>query len=336
MFRETFFGDPNAPGFGYAIAIVPADLFGMALVAIARGMDRFDIANRYRIVVACLTLLGVGSLCAVGPVGLEVFLAATLTARVLGTALAAIELSSSLSLEPFAPAELAAQLRYGLLTYWQTVADRVHEQIDVFMLAAILGPSPEVGVYAVAVSIVDRLRVIPDAIASALFPHLAGLQPVEAGPTAALATRHSFAGVVATCIAIALAAPPLLTVLYGEAFERALTPLLLLIPAMAFLTLYFVLARYFMAIARQEVSGITQLISIVLNLSLNVALIPRLGAVGAAMASLASYTLEGCISLWMFSRISKQSVVAAVLLTARDVAALKQRVRDGLRRLRAG
>ena len=335
LFRESFFGDSDAPGFGYAIGMIPVDLFGMALVAVARGVDRFDIANRYRILVTCVTLFFVGSLCTLGFAALEMFLGATLVARLIATVFAASELASVVALERFARGELAAQLRFGLRTYWQTVADRVHEQIDLFMLGAILGPSPEVGIYAVAVSIVDRLRVIPDAIASALFPHLSGLGAASAGPIAARATRHSLAGVVATCIAIALFAPPLLPLLYGAPFEPALTPLLLLIPAMAFLTLYLVLARYFMAIARQEISSVTQSISIALNLCVNAVLIPRWGAIGAAVASLASYTFEGIVSLWVFSRVSRQPALSAVLLTSSDLLALKQRGQNLLRRIRA-
>ena len=60
------------------------------------------------------------------------------------------------------------------MAWLTTGAHQLHERLDVVLLAVLRGDPTEVAIYAVAVGVVNRLRVVPLALASALFPHVAG------------------------------------------------------------------------------------------------------------------------------------------------------------------
>ena len=75
---------------------------------------------------------------------------------------------------------------------------------------------------------------------------------------------------------------------------------------MAVYTVYRVLARYFVALGRQRVNIATQALAVTVNIALNLVLIPQHGVVGAAIASLVSYSLEAVLIAVSFMRASGQ------------------------------
>src|SRR5262249_60692808 len=104
-------------------------------------------------------------------------------------------------------AELGPALRFGFPSYLQTLIGKIHERVDVMLLAA-LGVAPAaIAVYAIAVSVVDKLRVVPDSVGSALLPKLASLPPAETGAFTARIVRMTLFWVGAMALGLALAAP---------------------------------------------------------------------------------------------------------------------------------
>ena len=101
--------------------------------------------------------------------------------------------------------------------------------------------------------------------------------------------------------ALSAISPTLVPFLWGQEFTRSVAPLWLLLPGAALLTLYTVLSRYFMALNRQQVTIRTQIASLLVNVALNLVLIPQFGIIGAALASLVSYAVEALLLTRAFS-----------------------------------
>ena len=292
--------------FRIGVALVPLLTVGRLMVGLARGMDRFELANRYRVAVA----IGTSALLALWLTLGEAILLEAVTALVCVHAAASAGLVAAVlritgfSLR-FSLSELRESLRFGLKSYAQSLAGQIHEQVDVIMLGALLTRADPIAYYVVAAALTRQLKVIPDAIAAALYPSAAGLEPEEAARLAARAARHATFWVTAIALGVMAAAPLLVPWIYGEAFRASLAPLWILVPGVALLTTHTLLARYFMALDRQQVTVTTQVLSVLLNLALNLWLIPRLGIIGAALASLGSYSFEAALMAIAFCRSSR-------------------------------
>ena len=175
--------------------------------------------------------------------------------------------------------------------------------------------------------VANRLKFVPDGISATLFPHVAGAGTERAGDLAARAARHAALWVWGSVLALFAAAPSLVPLIWGAEFEASVAPLLVLLPGAALLTTYMVLARYFMAINRQHINTYIQLAAITANIVLNWALIPQLGILGAAVASLISYSLAASLMIVAFSRATGCRARHVLLVRRSDLTEYADRLR---------
>ena len=175
------------------------------------------------------------------------------------------------------------------------------------MMGFLLAVPDDVAYYGIAVGILAQLKLVPESMALALFPRLAGATAAEAGAVAARVCRHGVAWVFLSGVGVAITAPFVVPFVFGEAYSRSLTPLFILLPAMLMLTTYRVLSRYFTALGLQRVTITSQVFSVAANIGLNLVLIPRFGIDGAAVSSLVSYSLETIVLGAVFLRQSGSS-----------------------------
>jgi len=320
--------------FRLSLLIVPAMVFGRWLVGLCRAIERFDLNNWYRISVVAGTLAAIVVALVVLGGRLEQAVAGLVAANILSTFwLAGVVLrKTGVSARP-SGRELRASLRYGSKTHVQAVATQVHEQVDIFMLAALLSAQEEVAFYAVAVGVVNRLKVIPDAVASAFFPRASSLERDAAADLTALASRHAALWVGAMTVGLAVIAPFVVPWIFGSAYAASVLPLLVLLPAMMCMTMATLLSRFFMAFDRQRVTIVVQGVATIANIGLNFVLIPRLGTLGAALASLASYAFAAGAMAWAFRGETHAGIVQLLVVRREDLVFYRKRLAGMRRRL---
>lgn len=319
----------NQLAYRIALFLIPAQLFGRFFVALARGIDRFDLANRYRVALAAGTVLALAVVLGTGEALLLEAIAAFLAVHVLtalGLGLVVLRLTGVALF--FSGEELKQSLRYGSKTYVQSIAGQLHEQVDVLMLAFFAVAAPQIAFYAIAVGVVNRLKIIPESISAALFPHVASIDPVQAGEFAARAARHSTIWVWVSAAALGLASPLLVPLVFGEPYAASVLPILILLPGVALLTTYSVLARFFMAINKQGITVRTQIVSLSANVGLNVFLIPEFGIAGAALASLVSYAIEMILIVLAFRAETGERISRTLVVDRADLAEYVERWRN--------
>lgn len=326
---QNVLGGVPIPAYRVALFLVPAQLYGRLLVALARALDRFDIANRYVIWVAGSTCVGMFVVLSFGEPALLKAMVALLGVHCgasVGLGVAILR-KSGFSVRISNP-EIFETVQYGFKSYVQSIAGQLHEQVDVLMLAIFAIDPAQIAAYAIAVGVANRLKIVPEAISGALFPHVAALEPERASEVAEAAARHSVLWAWLTAIGVAVVTPMAVPLIFGEQYAGAVLPILVLLPGAAMLTTYMVLARYFMGIDRQGVIVRSQLISLCLNIGMNALLIPQIGIVGAAIASLMSYGLEMCLMVSAFSGTTGRPAKQVFLLTRVDLNSYLDRIRE--------
>jgi O-antigen/teichoic acid export membrane protein len=291
----------STQAYRFGILIAFPQLLGASFVGVALGIDRFDIANLYRVVNTVGQLVGLGVV--LGPLdgGLVEALSVVAGVHLLasGYLVVSVVRSVGISVQGYWE-QLGPALRYGLKSHAQSLAGNLHEQIDIFMLAYLLADPPQIAVYSIAVGIITQLKLIPTALAGALFPEIAG-RPTEEGPAlAARAARHCFLSVSLVAFGIAVIAPVIVPLAFGEVYVKSVPIVLVLLPGMVLLANFLLLGRFFMAIDRQQTSISVQAPAVLLNVGLNAWLIPRYGIMGAAVSSLLSYAVEFVVMATVF------------------------------------
>jgi len=318
------------------VATLPFQLAGVVFSGIARGLDRFSLSNLHQIAVTLGSLIALTLTLVVCEGALVQAVQAYLCVQAVcavGLVVAVVRVTGVELRVRWG--ELRSSLVFGLRSYLQSLAGQLHERVDVFMIAYMLADPVQVAFYAVAANAVQRLKLVPESISKALFPQLAGTSPERSGPLAARVLRHSSLWVGISVVGLVGAGPFLLPWMYGPEYVNSVRPFLVLLPGMALLTVYRVLARYFIALGRQRVPIATQLVSLSLNVGLNLVLIPRLGIAGAAVASLGSYALEGVLIYFAFRRHSGQGLRQSFVFRWEDLEVYRRRVAPLARRLRS-
>lgn len=177
-------------------------------------------------------------------------------------------------------------MKYGLKFSIPVMAAILIFRFDLLIVNHFRGAA-EAGVYAVASQTANLLLMLPGVIGTLLFPRLASAKD-QRGEFAAEVTRHASFVMLLMCIAAA-AASFLLPLVYGARFADATVQLLILLPGVYLISIESVLVQHFMGTGLPLAVPIFWLVTLALSLGLNFALVPTLGARGAALTSTLSY-----------------------------------------------
>jgi len=182
------------------------------------------------------------------------------------------------------------------------VAIIVYTRIDQIMLAH-LANDHALGIYSAAVRVSEVSYFIPGILATSFFPSI--VRTRELGVEAYNVRRqHYFDLSVVLAVGIALPttllAGPLVQLLYGEKYAEAVPILCALVWATVFVFTGGARQQYLIAEGHMKFSFAATLAAAVLNVALNIFLIPRYQGFGAAIATLISYGLSALFSSFFY------------------------------------
>jgi O-antigen/teichoic acid export membrane protein len=179
-------------------------------------------------------------------------------------------------------------LGFGVRTHAGTVAQYGNLRIDQALLA-IFGSNRELGLYYVAVSLAEVIWYVPNSIGSALLARLRDLPVPERRRLTELATIAVAALTLLGTAFVFLFAPALIRLLLGTDFLGAVGPVRLLLPGILLLSIGRMLTWYFIASGEPGVAARAAIAGLAVALIADLALIPRLRADGASIASSITY-----------------------------------------------
>jgi O-antigen/teichoic acid export membrane protein len=164
----------------------------------------------------------------------------------------------------------------------------------------------------VAVSSAEVLALIPTAVDYVLYPKVAEARGVARKRLTVLALGGSLYLVIFSGVALGFALPLLIPMLYGTQFSGSLAPALILLPGMVSLTVVKIISHAAAGYGRPEFATYATVLGLAATVPLDFALIPRMGILGAALASTAAYTVAAVAALALYCRVSGSSLIEAV------------------------
>jgi PST family polysaccharide transporter len=201
----------------------------------------------------------------------------------------------------------------------------VYVKIDTLMLAA-MTTTDEVARYAAPVKLVEGLAFLPTAAAAVVLPAVSRYDATGQDRSNEL-MRLTFRYIGAVLLPVAafgtVAGGPLLAFIFGRPYAGAGSVLALLLWAYVFACGWAVARQSMIARRQNKALTVLPIAGAVVNVGLNLVLIPAHGALGAAVASLVSYALPIVLGLWWpgvaelfwtFLRVTIRPTLAAVLM----------------------
>jgi O-antigen/teichoic acid export membrane protein len=182
---------------------------------------------------------------------------------------------------------IKAFLSYGLRSNASDTIQFINYRADLYFVNFFLGSSGA-GLYALAISLCEKLWLVADAITAVLFPRFARLGHDS---RTLLFVTGGLTGAVALCGAIVLgvAAQYLIGPIFGPQFQEASKAINWLLPGVVAICVGKILAAFLAARGQLAMNLAASTAGAIVSLSSNLYLTPRYGITGAAIATSLGY-----------------------------------------------
>jgi O-antigen/teichoic acid export membrane protein len=164
----------------------------------------------------------------------------------------------------------------------------VNLRLDFILLAVIAGPAT-LGIYAVASKCAELMRLPATALSYVLYPRFTRATPAQAAGDARRLLHRATLATLATAPVLAALSIVTLPVLFGESFRPAIAPACILLIGLAVEGAAAVANGYLLGTGRPGAYSLGMGLGVVVTVALDLLLIPRHGAIGAAVASSIAY-----------------------------------------------
>ncbi len=194
---------------------------------------------------------------------------------------------------------------YGLKGYVGNVLQYFNYRLDTFLVNGFLGPAA-VGIYGSAVGLAELLWYLPNSVGFVIFPKASATRPEEMNRFTPRVFGLTLALTAAGAVVLALLGPYLIALVYGPAFKASYAPLLALLPGVVLLGGGKVLTNELAGRGYAHYNSINSGMALVLTVILDLALIPRLGVTGAAIASTIAYSVIFVTAVFFYVLVSRR------------------------------
>lgn len=328
LVRFTVYFQTFLPNWGMwivagVVLYVWVDLISRFWAAILAGQQQIAVVNNAELVgrvtqfLSLFILVGAlyfsGRQLSVGLLFLIALSASTLISLILLASLGfKFQLSRDLS-------GLKAATGFAIPCYAANVAQFLNYKLDVFVVGFFAGAA-SVGRYTLAVSLGQLLWLMSNSVASVLLPKVAASADDGGSIQHTMrVARLALWGTAICGLALGLLATQAIPLLYGVAFRPSTVALLWLLPGIVVFSIANVLAAYIAGIGKPRLNLWVSGVSLLVTITLDIALIPSLNIVGAAIASTVSYTLSAVLLIIFFIRETGASLRQVLLPTSEDV-----------------
>jgi O-antigen/teichoic acid export membrane protein len=215
--------------------------------------------------------------------------------------------------------------RFSVVVWCLVLLDMVvWDRSEIFFLKHYMAIT-EVAAYSIAYTLAIQVWQAANTVSSNLAPMAAeaigGGEPERAAQVFYRGVRYVHAILIPACIFGIGLCQPVILMLYGRQFASAVIVAQILLAVPVLMTLTEVATATIYAFEKQTGWMLVLLPSALLNIVLAWLLVPRQGAVGAALASVVAQACDTGISLWWTSRIYRTGISLKSVLRVWGVAA---------------
>ena len=285
------------------LASIPTSLVTLYLASVLNGTHRFVAFNVVRTTVFVGNAAGLVALAIASELTVTSAMFAYLASQVLTVLIAAILVLPSTG-PPSRPERLLARemLAYGFRSQLSTISNLLNERVDQLVISIVLAPA-SLGLYVVAWTMTSLSSMIGYSVTFAALPRVAQAESAE--ERRARAHRYvflTFAATVAVTIPVLLLAPEILRIFFGGDFVQATGVTRVLLVASIALGTGRVLEAVLKGVNRPLHAGLAEGAGLIVTAVGLGALLPTLGLMGAAITSLAAYSVTACVALNLANR----------------------------------
>lgn len=191
----------------------------------------------------------------------------------------------------------------------------VYFKIDIFMLSFMKG-NEEVGRYALSYRLIDSLMFIPAALMGAVFPALSqfsksSIKNIKTGCEKALKYLSSLG--IPLAVGITILAPQIIPLFYGKSYKTSVLALQILSWGLALIFINCICQVSLNATNKQRINVLVMFVGIIINVSLNLVLIPHFSIIGASIATVITELIITYLSFYFLVKYVCQLQVAATI-----------------------
>jgi O-antigen/teichoic acid export membrane protein len=198
-------------------------------------------------------------------------------------------------------------------------------RVDTFILEHIRGIA-EVGTYSIATGLAEMVLLIPSALGTVLFARLPAATRAEREAVTPVMVRRTLLVSGVLCAILAVASSNILAVVAGPRFVSAGPAMRLLLPGVLAMSMNYVLYNFFASTERIATAVGCFLLGVVMNVLLNLYLVPRYGQNGAAIASSVSYISTTALLLHHAARSLGQRLSLFLVPSYADILASRDAI----------
>lgn len=227
---------------------------------------------------------------------------------------------------------LTSLVKLGLVYAFTFILLQLNYKVDILFLQKMV-TSEEVGFYTLAVSVSEQLWLLPYAAGLVLMSRTANSSSTEAAvkPVGSL-LRWGFLLSVIGSIAIVYLAPILVPMIFGKDFSGSIEVVKAIIPGIVAFVVFRILESNLAGLGKPWLAVYALLPSLLINVGLNLLLIPKFGILGSAWATNVSYIVATIIYLIIYVKFTKISFGHLLIPKRSDLNELKDAFSRGVKR----
>ncbi len=283
-----------------AMAIMLVDSYALTVWAAFRGRHYLSYES-VSIILAQSVVMVVGLIGLAVKAPLEVLMAALLCGSVTAALYASYMCRRVLGFWPLPSGKKAGLAKESFSFGVASTFSRLFASLDSVMLGQMVG-NAAVGFYAIPNKFVFAAQFVPAAVSASLYPALSHYHNRDEDQMRRLFLNSlSFLYVLAAPMAVGLflLTPSIIHELYTSAYDPSIAAMQIMVWGIVFGFLEYPFGAYISASGEQQKNSITRIAVVVINVVLNLVLIPRYSFVGTAMAAVVSYAvLTGMGAFW--------------------------------------
>lgn len=286
------------------ILITPFRLITTYARAFILAKEKIKLFNRLNIYFLIINLLGVVGFVWIAQLGVFGAFLALLVASVLVAVYALILVLKDYKIRfHMEGALIGSIIKQGIVYALSFFMIKLNYRIDIVLLER-LSNLKEVGFYSLGVHVAELLWQVPAALFVVILSRSANAtDQLAMTRTVMKLLRVAFLFSFIGSIVLYFLAPPLVSIIYGEAFIPSIAIIRTIIPGILAFVVFQVLNSQLSGLGKPHISIIIFAPAVLINILLNLLWIPAYNGIGAAMATNVSYTLSAILLMIVYARV---------------------------------
>ena len=209
-------------------------------------------------------------------------------------------------------------IKFGVQGYLGNALSFLNYRVDMFIVNFFMGVT-FVGYYSVAVALAEALWFFPGAVGTIMLARTPRLNSEEANESTPRICRNTIFLTLLAAVLLFGFGKTIINLLFGASFLPALKPMWILLPGIVAFSINKVLCNELIGRGKPLIGAIAATVSLIINIPLNILLIPMWGISGAAFASTVSYSVCSIVPLIAFMRISRNGLFDTIIIKPQDL-----------------